>query len=380
MDGFDEPLGATSNSTSTNSLFSLNKRDSYSSILDQYGEEAENEETRTECVMPDPTVLTLNCANRGRRTSVFADAPILDKTVIVLVGLPASGKSTISNHLQHYLKQTPATAHLRCKIFNAGQVRRKLSCRGRPMMLANNSSEDLFNPKNTMKKEKYAKITLEQLFGELDRDLCDVAIFDATNSTEARRAFLFHEIRSYNARLTGEFRITPMVLQVGCVNENFVKFNIHNKTFNQDYFDKPYDFAVRDFARRLTHYSSQFVAFDKLEFDRHVAEGKLVNEDTGLFWFNIVNAGLLTNVERSHFPPKCASIVKNTVSTIEAFVTGYAKIYGHQYIEQVKSFANGLSTLKASQDVSQTKRVPYSLILSEILDHDYFEQLMKTAC
>ena len=367
----EELYDSGSTATSTNSLFSLNKRGSYTSVVDCYLDEAEDE----------PTALTLNLSSRNRRSSVAGPAPRAnDKLVVILVGLPASGKSTISNHLIQYLGHDPATRHLRCKTFNAGQVRRKLSCRGRPMMLANNSSEDLFNPKNAQKKEQYARLTLEQMFGDLDQDLCDIAIFDATNSTEKRRAFLFQEIRTYNADLSRDFHVTPLVLQVSSTERNFIRFNIHNKTFNQDYFDKPYEFAVRDFARRLAHYHSQFIPFSIPEFNQQMAEGKLINDDNGLFWFSIINAGESSNTNFSacHFPPHATKLLILLINSIKKFVDSYSELYGRPYIQSAQNFAKGLISRPAdngAKELHPSVDVPYSAIINHIVNDDYFARL-----
>ncbi|CEP62422.1 6-phosphofructo-2-kinase LALA0_S05e05292g [Lachancea lanzarotensis] len=409
-------LDSESKSNSTNSLFSLRgHRDSYSSIVDQYlteeeeegekendddAQKAENSHHRSsplrQYTSEEPTALTLNYTSRGRRFSSVSAAPppqlpaADDKLVIVLVGLPASGKSTVSNHLIQYLGQDPRTTHLRCKIYNAGQVRRKLSCRGRPMMLANNSSEDLFNPKNSQKKEQYARLTLQHMFSDLDQDSCDVAIFDATNSTEQRRAYIFQQLRVYNADANRYYHITPVVLQVSCTERAFVRFNIHNKTFNQDYFDKPYEFAVRDFAKRLAHYHSQYIPFTKAEFCSHMAEGRLVNEDYGLFWYSVINAGYSdASIEtKKHHPPGATQYLTQLINSIELFIECYSNIYARQYIQDVQDFAKGKTpsnrtsapTLQVPADSSSSRSttdVPYASILNGIVNDDYFCKILK---
>ncbi|SCU80530.1 LAME_0B03576g1_1 [Lachancea meyersii CBS 8951] len=395
-----DDLDSRSKSNSTNSLFSLSRnRDSYSSIVDQYlTDEEDHEDPHAFSSRPaeEPSALTLNYSSRGRRfSSVSAHAASQlqagdDKLVFILVGLPASGKSTVSNHLMQYLSRDPRSAHLRCKTFNAGQVRRKLSCRGRPMMLANNSSEDLFNPKNSQKKEQYARLTLEQMFSDLDQDSCDVAIFDATNSTEQRRAFIFQQLRLYNADMKRGYHITPVVLQVSCTERAFIRFNIHNKTFNQDYFDKPYEFAVRDFAKRLTHYHSQYIPFTKAEFGNQVAEGRLVSEDNGLFWYSIINAGYSdASAEwQRHFPLGATQYLGELIKSIELFMESYSQIYARQYIQDVQDFAKGKSPStqapalrvaapSASTPIRDTTDVPYASILNGIVSDDYFNKLRK---
>ena len=152
-----------------------------------------------------------------------------------------------------------------------------------------------------------------------------MAIFDATNSTLERRDFIIKEIRNFNkadydAHVDTEKRsesdegrnpihITPIFLQVSCNDPNFIKFNIHNKTFNQDYYDKPYDFAVKDFAKRLQQYHAQFVPFSKPEFDHYCQKNAKANNGAhnphfGLFCFQIMNAGQSSVNDRNlyYFP------------------------------------------------------------------------------
>ncbi|SCU93280.1 LADA_0G02234g1_1 [Lachancea dasiensis] len=367
-------LDSGSNSSSTNSLFSLNKRDSYSSIVDHYLGEVDDESS----------ALTLQYASRGRRFSSVSQAPPQlpaadDKLVVILVGLPASGKSTISNHLIQHFNQDNRTVHLRCKTFNAGQTRRKLSCRSGVMKLANKSADDLFNPKNSQKKDQYAKLTLDQMFSELDDDTCDVAIFDATNSTEQRRAFIFERLRLYNADMNRNYQITPVVLQVSCTDRAFVRYNIHNKTFNQDYFDKPYEFAVRDFAKRLAYYHSQYIPFTSGEFNTQVTEGKVIGEDNGLFWFSVINAGHSSSSEslEKHFPPKATHYLGELIGSITSFVDSYYDLYARQYVQDVQTFAKNKFISRGALDVptNSSGEIPYATILHEIVSDDYFSKL-----
>ncbi|MCG8711140.1 hypothetical protein JHU04_004536, partial [Brenneria sp. 4F2] len=120
----------------------------------------------------------------------------------------------------------------------------------------------------------------------------DVAIFDATNSRVNRRRFVFDEICSYNQKRNTRFCITPIVLQISCSDHDFIKFNVHNKSFNADYFDKPYEYAVRDFAKRMRNYHSQFTPFTEEEFRQVSNLVKAHGLDYGVFFFNIVNAGM----------------------------------------------------------------------------------------
>ncbi|AAS51737.1 ADL183Cp [Eremothecium gossypii ATCC 10895] len=377
-----------SHSTSMNSLFSFQNENSYSSILEYYDGAAESPPpSLTQEAGEEGSPLTLNYD--GRHWNALREAPVLqgtEKFLVVLVGLPAVGKSTISGHLIRFLQNNPRLSHLRCGVFNAGQVRRDLTYSGRSMKLANSSGEDLFNPKNSDKKNMYARITLERLFRELDADRCDIAIFDATNSTISRRRFIFQQVHEYNTRLGSDINITPIVLQVTCNDENFIRFNIHNKTFNQDYFDKPYEYAVRDFAQRLKHYYTQYVPFTEDEFTTTIEaymhiEGRTPGTYRGsLFFFSIINAGLDTDLSapKVGFAPQISSAVAEVVAAFGDFVDHYAQMYGHKYITHANEFMkNGRNTIPSlgNEPISLTSRPSYLSTLCSIIDDQYFNSL-----
>ncbi|AET37786.1 6-phosphofructo-2-kinase Ecym_2027 [Eremothecium cymbalariae DBVPG len=420
---FSDALNALrSHSTSANSLFSLKDERSFSSVLECCEEsnhvtlqrhstvekkgESEGHDGRDQQATEDGSLhdqdevlgleyetkdspLTLNYKRRNGLTHGLEKSqpllPRLEKFIIVLIGLPATGKSTISAHLIRFLQNHPVLLHLRCSVYNAGQVRRKLTCTDRPMLLSTNPVDDLFNPKNSDKKNAYARITLEALLKDLDQDLCDLAIFDATNSTVIRRTLIFQYLNNYNKESKNKFRITPIVLQVKCTNENFIRFNIHNKTFNQDYFDKPYEFSVRDFAKRLMHYQSQFVPFDKQEFYNILASYPDVElsgskSDGRLFFFNILNAGLDTPFEPPllHYPQNLSPLVVQVVEAVESFVQRYSQMYGFKYIESANMFIKGdnsSTTSTATGEAKPPSNRSYLPTLCSIINEQYFHLL-----
>ncbi|CAI4989398.1 ANL_HP_G0165970.mRNA.1.CDS.1 [Saccharomyces cerevisiae] len=346
----------TSEYNSSNSLFSLNTGNSYSSAsLDRatldcqdsvFFDNHKSSLLSTEVprfISNDPLHLpiTLNY-KRDNADPTYTNGKV-NKFMIVLIGLPATGKSTISSHLIQCLKNNPLTNSLRCKVFNAGKIRRQISCAtiSKPLLLSNTSSEDLFNPKNNDKKETYARITLQKLFHEINNDECDVGIFDATNSTIERRRFIFEEVCSFNTDELSSFNLVPIILQVSCFNRSFIKYNIHNKSFNDDYLDKPYELAIKDFAKRLKHYYSQFTPFSLDEFNqihRYISQHEEI--DTSLFFFNVINAGVVEphSLNQSHYPSTCGKQIRDTIMVIENFINHYSQMFGFEYIEAVKLF------------------------------------------
>ena len=99
------------------------------------------------------------------------------KLVVVLVGLPARGKTFTAFKLRRHLTWLGYNT----EIFNVGNFRRKV--------LGAHHRHDFFNPKNEegMKyRQQLAGMALDALLESLAGDL-DVGIFDATNTTVAVR-------------------------------------------------------------------------------------------------------------------------------------------------------------------------------------------------
>lgn len=399
----------SSTNTSTSSLFSLNRASS-SSISRTFTDIDEDALDPAMKIKDVGHVTNARYLSQGSSLSIqFGNKRhnVNHKFCVVLIGLPATGKSTISRDLINFLHSSEQTSQLRCSIFNAGNVRRKLSVRRRrPTALSglgemNKSEDDLFNPKNAHKKEEYAKITLSKLFEEVSNDQCDVAIFDATNSTLARRDFIIEQIRDFNKLHydnqnniensgsknmgTTPIHITPIFLQVSCNDPSFIKFNIHNKSFNQDYFDKPYEFAVRDFAKRLKQYHSQFVPFRKSEFEGYckanaVANHGCHNPNFGLFFFHIVDAGQYSSNDENlyYFPSQYCSDTAELINVIEYFIQNYSKMYGFKYIERAIAFNKGkaLSPPDTGVDkISASVRDSSIRILNDVINDQYFKSL-----
>lgn len=119
-------------------------------------------------------------AKLATRSSLTPDSA---KLILVMVGLPARGKSFICHKLQAFLSWS---GH-RTEVFNAGQKRRNSSCEMQEAR--SRMSADFFDSGNAQAKqtrETIAMATLDELLAWLEHG-GEVAIFDATNSNRARR-------------------------------------------------------------------------------------------------------------------------------------------------------------------------------------------------
>jgi 6-phosphofructo-2-kinase len=133
-----------------------------------------------------------------------------EKLIIVMVGLPARGKSYIARKVCRYLNwlQYPT------KVFNVGEMRRKSGTRGNRAAGLNSDKEKnqpgnvahtaaFFDPDDqnaTQVREQIAMEVLDDLLQYLQGD-GKVAIFDATNTTTERRALIVKRVMHANSCL-----------------------------------------------------------------------------------------------------------------------------------------------------------------------------------
>jgi hypothetical protein len=104
-----------------------------------------------------------------------------------------------------------------------------------------------------------------------------VAIFDATNSTRKRRAWLKSQLESLPVKL--------LFIESVCTDEQIVEKNIWNaKVTLPEYADMPPEEAYRDFAQRIEFYRSVYEPMDE--------------ED--LSWIKLINCGKRVEINNIH--------------------------------------------------------------------------------
>ena len=160
-----------------------------------------------------------------------------NKLYIVMVGLPARGKSTIAINIKENLKNDS----IKSRIFNNGTLRRRL-------FPHNTSVAEFYNPENREGmaiREKIAMINMERARNYL-RDDGYVAILDATNVSLARR----NKIRSY-------LDDHPMLF-IECINDNteIVDASIRRKINTSEFRHLTSEEATRSFQKRISYYVS----------------------------------------------------------------------------------------------------------------------------
>ncbi|GMM57891.1 6-phosphofructo-2-kinase [Maudiozyma humilis] len=312
-------------------------------------------------------------SSRSRPTS----ASIPHKHVVILIGLPASGKSTVAEHLTRFLAIDNRTNTIRCRIFNAGDYRRMAS--KTTMAIPSSSKDDLFSPRNSKKKDRFARLAFTDALRALDEDICDLSVFDATNSTVERREYLFREIETFNAAAHSRCIIRPLVLHVTCTDKHMVRFNIHRKAYNSDYADKVYDLSVKDFVHRLQQYQTQYVPYTVSEYYRY-ANGKQVaraQQTYGSFYFHVGNAGLSPQCNILNFTPRVSDETTTLVKTIAFFTMHYREMYGKPYISTVNAFFSVQRTLKNNGlNLGKTKeKLHHLVLLRKVIDASFVRSM-----
>lgn len=178
------------------------------------------------------------------------------KSVILLVGLPALGKSTVCKQLVLLLVHHDYKA----LIYNAGNVRRTV----RPSF----SGADFFDPANAQAardRNQWAATAMNHLLDDLRLNRILVGFLDATNTTRARRARMIAMARDSGVPLAN-----IVVLDVSCVDPRLVAYNIAGKASNVDYCGRDAAALVRDFRARTEHYAKIYEPVTPGELDADV--------------------------------------------------------------------------------------------------------------
>ncbi|KAH9946407.1 bifunctional 6-phosphofructo-2-kinase/fructose-2,6-bisphosphate 2-phosphatase [Epithele typhae] len=172
------------------------------------------------------------------------------KIVLAMVGLPARGKSYLSNKLMRYLKW------LEYNVFNVGQLRRS---RARQKAQQSGKREDHTasyfshdNSEATRIREELANDSLEMLIKWL-KDGGNVGIHDATNSTRSRR-------KKIEERVAREPGLVVIFLESVCDDPAVIAANVALKVSSgdPDYKDMSREQAKADFERRIREYEAVY--------------------------------------------------------------------------------------------------------------------------
>ncbi|CEG78433.1 hypothetical protein RMATCC62417_13042 [Rhizopus microsporus] len=195
------------------------------------------------------------------------------KLVVIMVGLPARGKSYIVKKLRRYLNWL----QYETKVFNVGNARRVNEASHQ-----HDQSANFFDPNNkegAKIRDELALMVLEQLIDWL-KSGGRVAIHDATNSTVQRRKLLID-------RLSREPEIKILLLESVCTDKNVLERNFRLKLSGPDYKDKDPAVALSDFRHRVANYERAYEPVGEWEEENDIQYCKLVNVGKKVIAYNI---------------------------------------------------------------------------------------------
>ncbi|XP_035016181.1 6-phosphofructo-2-kinase/fructose-2,6-bisphosphatase isoform X1 [Hippoglossus stenolepis] len=203
-----------------------------------------------------PSLKSRLSQRRGSSVPQFTNSP----TMIVMVGLPARGKTYISKKLTRYLNWIGVTT----KVFNVGQYRRDAT--------RSYNSYEFFRPDNAeaMKIRKACAIAaLKDVCDYFTREQGQVVVFDATNTTQERREVILSFAKENGYKV--------FFVESICDDPDIIAENIKQvKLSSPDYADCDKEEAVADFLKRIECYKLTYLPLDD-DKDRNLSYIKIFN-------------------------------------------------------------------------------------------------------
>ncbi|XP_027021359.1 6-phosphofructo-2-kinase/fructose-2,6-bisphosphatase 2a [Tachysurus fulvidraco] len=178
-------------------------------------------------------------------------------TLIVMIGLPARGKTYMSKKLTRYLNWIGVPT----KVFNLGEYRREA--------VQSYKSYDFFRHDNAeaMRIRKHcALVALQDVNSYLKEEGGQIAVFDATNTTRERRDLIL-EFGQEN-----EYKV--FFVESICDDPDVIAENIMDvKVSSPDYPERGRESVMEDFLKRIECYK---VTYQPLDPDAHDKERSFI--------------------------------------------------------------------------------------------------------
>lgn len=214
----------------------------------------------------------------------YGDQGIIgEKHVLVMVGLPARGKTHMAKRLCQYLRFFHGA---NTRVFNVGEYRRRFAGAGQ--------KADYFKRENKEQRMQFAREALKDMIDFLFQedsmsfleqrgvDSGRVAIFDATNSTRERRRWLVDQI--------GSLPLKVLFIESICTDKAVIERNVRSvKISNRDYEGvmTPEE-AFEDFMQRMKNYEDEYQPMGEDD------------EETDLSFIKLIDCGRRVEINRVH--------------------------------------------------------------------------------
>ncbi|XP_068275216.1 6-phosphofructo-2-kinase/fructose-2,6-bisphosphatase 2 isoform X5 [Nyctibius grandis] len=199
----------------------------------------------------------------GEKNCSWASYMTNSPTLIVMIGLPARGKTYMSKKLTRYLNWIGVPT----KVFNLGVYRREA--------VKSYKSYDFFRHDNKEAMEirkQCALVALEDVKAYLLEECGQIAVFDATNTTRERRDLIL------NFAEENAFKV--FFVESVCDDPEVIAANILEvKVSSPDYPERNRENVMDDFLKRIECYK---VTYQPLDPDAN---------DTDLSFIKVINVG-----------------------------------------------------------------------------------------
>jgi broad specificity phosphatase PhoE/adenylylsulfate kinase-like enzyme len=170
------------------------------------------------------------------------DRPANVKLVLVMVGLPARGKTHIARRAARYL----TWLGYKTRVFNVGNYRRE--------RLGSQKDHSFFDHDNVearAARRAVAMQCLDDLVTWMTTEGGEIAIYDATNSQIERRATVSERCRAAGMQV--------VFVESVCEDPSIIESNIRQTKLRMpDYAGMDPDAAVQDFRERIAHYAAVY--------------------------------------------------------------------------------------------------------------------------
>ncbi|XP_047391122.1 6-phosphofructo-2-kinase/fructose-2,6-bisphosphatase 1 isoform X5 [Sciurus carolinensis] len=195
---------------------------------------------------------------RGSSIPQFTNSP----TMVIMVGLPARGKTYISTKLTRYLNWVGTPT----KVFNLGQYRREaVSYKNYEFFLPDNMEALLI-------RKQCALAALKDVHKYLSCEEGHVAVFDATNTTRERRSLILQFAKEHGYKV--------FFIESICNDPDIIAENIKQvKLSSPDYIDCDREKVLEDFLKRIECYEVNYQPLDD-ELDSHLSYIKIFDVGT----------------------------------------------------------------------------------------------------
>ncbi|KAI0157543.1 bifunctional 6-phosphofructo-2-kinase/fructose-2,6-bisphosphate 2-phosphatase [Xylariaceae sp. FL1272] len=242
------------------------------------------------------------------------------RIAIVMVGLPARGKTHISVSIARYLQWLG----VKTRIFHLGDYRRATVGEGGDV------PEDYFfpdaSPASVVLRQKILKKCREDIYAWLNHENGQVAIYDAVNPTATGRCALAKEFAKHD--------VQTLFLESYVDDANLLRENARNVKINSpDFADMDPDEAAKLYLHRIETKIPSFQTMDEKELNYI----KMINAGQK-FFYNNVSFGYLSHrivffLTNTHIKSRATYFVRAGAATIEENYKADAPLSeeGHKY-------------------------------------------------